>query len=139
MDTSNEYINRDKVLDIVGEYVRQQNKSVFSNIFSKKETYSVYDRILFLPITRIAKSQHWDFVINEERVGYWGGKITPLYYNGYKCSHCKFGGGESIPQSYGEMTEEEARVFFGDMNYKYCPNCGAEMENGKDELFTLTY
>lgn len=137
MDTSNEYISRDKVLDIVGNYVRERNKSIIYNIFSKKETYSIYDKMLFLPITYVAKSQHWDFVINEERIGYWEEKITPLYYNGYKCSNCGHGGGESIPQSYGEMTEEEARVFFGDMNYKYCPNCGARMENGKDELFAL--
>lgn len=131
MDTSNEYISRDKVLDIVGNYVREHNKSIIYNIFSKKETYSIYDKLLLLPITRIAESQHWDFVINEERVGYWEGKITSLYYNGYKCSNCGHGGGEVIPYEYGTMTEEEAKVFFGDMNYKYCPNCGARMENGK--------
>ena len=131
MDTSNEYISRDKVLDIVGSYVREHNKSIIYNIFSKKETYSIYDKLLFLPITRIGGSQHWDFVINEERVGYWEGKITSLYYNGYKCSNCGHGGGEVIPCEYGTMTEEEAKVFFGDMNYKYCPNCGARMENGK--------
>lgn len=77
----------------------------------------------------------WNFVINEPRIGIFEGKNQPLYYNGHSCSHCRFGGGESIPQSYGTMTEEEARIFFGDMNYKYCPNCGAEMENGKDALF----
>ena len=50
----------------------------------------------------------WNFVINEPRIGIFEGKIQPLYYNGHSCSHCRFGGGESIPQSYGEMTEEEA-------------------------------
>ena len=118
MDTSNEYISRDKVLDIVGNYVREHNKSIICNLFSKKETYSIYDKLLLLPITRIADSQHWDFVTNEERVGYWEGKITSLYYNGYKCSNCGHGGGEVIPCEYGTMTEEEAKVFFGDMNYK---------------------
>ena len=128
MDTSNEYINRDKVLDIVGEYVRQQNKSIISNIFSKKETYGVYDRLLFLPIIRVAEPQHWDFVVNEERVGYYDGKIQPLYYNGYKCSHCGEGGGEFIPREYGKMTEQEGLVLFEGMDTNYCPNCGAWMK-----------
>lgn len=82
---------------------------------------------------------HWDFVINESRIGVYEGKKQPLYYNGYSCSNCRHGGGEVIPQEYGEITEEEARILFGDMNYTYCPNCGADMENGKEAIYVLTF
>ena len=131
MDTSNEYVKRDDVLNTVCNFADSFKNSLFFKIFIKASLESLSDTLLFLPITRIAEPQHWDFVINEERVGYWEGKITSLYYNGYKCSNCGHGGGEVIPKSYGEITEEEAKVFFGDMNYRFCPNCGAKMENGK--------
>lgn len=132
MDTSNEYVKRDDVLNAISNFADGFENSLFFKIFIRASLESLNDTLLFLPITRIAKSQHWDFVINEERVGYWEGKIISLYYNGYKCSNCGHGGGEVIPKSYGEMTEQEAKVLFGDMNYKYCPNCGARMENGKN-------
>ena len=42
MDTSNEYISRDKVLDIVGNYVRERNKSIIYNIFSKNSLGNLF-------------------------------------------------------------------------------------------------
>ena len=107
MDTSNEYVKRDDVLNAISNFADGFENSLFFKIFIRASLESLNDTLLFLPITRIAKSQHWDFVINEERVGYWEGKIISLYYNGYKCSNCGHGGGEAIPKSYGEMTEED--------------------------------
>lgn len=127
----NEYIKREDVLNTVIDFANDICKSKILKALLRNKLEEMNDKLLFLPVKYIPGNRHWDFVINEERVGYWEGKLTSLYYNGYKCSNCGHGGGKSIPREYGTMTEEEAKVFFGDMNYRFCPNCGAGMVNGK--------
>ena len=119
-------INREKVVALVAE---QKENVLLKNLEGYLALRNLMDNIMALPSESGTVNAHWDFVINEERVGYYEGKIQPLYYNGYKCSNCGHGGGEVFPKEYGEMTEQEATVIFEGMNTKYCCNCGAKMEN----------
>ena len=119
-------INREKVVALVAE---QKENVLLKNLEGYLALRNLMDAIMALPSENCTVNAHWDFVINEERVGYYGGEFQSLYYNGYKCSHCGEGGGEFIPREYGKMTEREATVIFEGMNTKYCCNCGAKMEN----------
>ena len=118
-------INREKVIALVAE---QKENVLLKNLEGYLALRNLMDDIIALPSEIGVVKAHWDFVVNEERVGDYEGKIQPLYYNGYKCSNCGCGGGESTPREYGKLTEEEAHVFFDDMNTKYCHDCGAYME-----------
>ena len=118
-------INREKVIALVAE---QKENVLLKNLEGYLALRNLMEDIIALPSETGVVNAHWDFVVNEERVGYYEGKIQPLYYNGFKCSNCGCGGGESIPKEYGEMTEQEAAVIFEGMNTNYCPNCGACME-----------
>ena len=121
-------ISKNEVLDLI---YKEWDNYKFCLAEARPLINKITNKIINLPYEYTRPEAHWDFVINETRVDEWEGALTTLYYNGYKCSNCGHGGGEAIPKSYGEMTEEEAKVFFGDMNYRFCPNCGAKMENGK--------
>ena len=110
-------VNREEVVALVAE---QKENVLSKNLDGYLALRNLMDNIVALPSENGTVNAHWDFVINEERVGHYEGKIQSLYYNGYKCSHCGEGGGEFIPREYGKMTEQEGLVLFEGMVLVIC-------------------
>ena len=103
-----DYIDRFEVLELLGNKIDLFSESPMDNDdFTKmKLAIEIELEVRRLPILDVVEVKHGEWIDT-------GDEILDTTYSGWKCSECGY-------------------VFCGD-KFKFCPECGAKMDGGKED------
>jgi hypothetical protein len=110
-----EYIEREVAKNAIFDYICGHTMSKFPSkellIASKKGAEGAFNELDYVPTADVAEVKHgeWKPIVTQDSY------LEPPYCDTCKCSVCEY------------------EIDVSETVYKYCPNCGAKMDGGKND------